>query len=145
MTDLTALTAPIRAREEAATKGPWRTWIDNGERRGAAVETSWSHDADGSDTELITDWCSPSDAEFIAHARTDVPRLLQALEGAEAALARYAAAMDETSKRLNQQVLDRDIHRDPEAAIRYSNYASAADVVLRNFRAAVVAALGEGA
>src|SRR5439155_13821323 len=81
MPDLTTLLAPFKARAEAATEGPWRTWIDDGERRGAAGETSWSHDADGSDTELITDWCSPVDAEFIASARSDVPRLLAALEG----------------------------------------------------------------
>ena len=75
-----ALLAPIRELETAATQGPWRTWNDNDGARGSAVETAWAHDADGADTELITDWCSPEDAAFIAQARTDVPRLLAAIE-----------------------------------------------------------------
>ena len=118
MTDLTNLLAPFKARVKSAI----------------AAEVTFNGDS------LDQDYIRALEA-----STEDVPRLLGALDGAESALARYAAAMDETSKRLNQQVLDRDIHRDPEAAIRYSNYASAADVALRNFRAAVVAALGEGA
>lgn len=77
----------IRQRAEAATEGPWRLWRDRSphdpdNNRGAAVESAWAYDADGEDTELITDWCRTADAEFIAHARTDIPRLLAALDAA---------------------------------------------------------------
>jgi len=50
MSDLSSLLAPIRARETAATEGPW--------------------EVDGND----------ADAAFIAAARTDIPRLLTALD-----------------------------------------------------------------
>jgi hypothetical protein len=66
----------IAARADAATEGPWREWTGE---HGVAVETAWSHDEDGADTDLITDWCKPADATFIAAARTDVPALVAAL------------------------------------------------------------------
>lgn len=77
----------IQARADAATEGPWRLWRDPSDsenKRGASVETAWSHDAGGEDTDLITGWCAPADAEFIAHAREDVPRLVKALRAVEA-------------------------------------------------------------
>lgn len=77
----------IEARANAATNGPWRLWADTSDpenKRGASVESAWSHDADGCDTEMITDYCSPADAVFIAAARTDVEKMAKALRAVEA-------------------------------------------------------------
>jgi hypothetical protein len=87
MTDLTDRLDAIQKRKDAATEGPWRTWKDDGGRRGSAVETAWAYDADGADTELITDWCSTADAEFIANAPTDIRFLLDLARKQQAALA----------------------------------------------------------
>lgn len=89
MTSIRELLAPVKERADAATQGPWRTWKEGEDRRGSAVETAWAHDTDGEDTDLITDWCSPEDAAFIAQARTDVPRLVAAIEAVEAKLAEW--------------------------------------------------------
>ena len=71
----------IRERVEAATKGPWTWtkeqdgWGDCGPNLDGATDEvigSWGHDANG----IFVD---PADAEFIAHARTDLPRLLAAV------------------------------------------------------------------
>lgn len=70
----------IEQRASAATDGPWRPWEGDGDRRGAAaVETAWSHGPDDEDTDLITDWCAPEDAEFIAASRADIPALTGAI------------------------------------------------------------------
>jgi hypothetical protein len=86
MTDVTDQLDAIQARADAITPGPWRTWKDDGGRRGSAVETAWAHDADGADTELITDWCSPADAEFIAASPDDIAFLLDLARKQQAAL-----------------------------------------------------------
>lgn len=96
--------AEVRARAEAATVGPWEwdapstePWPSGDENLHNAandpVLSSWGYDADGIDA-------SAEDRAFIAHARTDVPDLLAALdaateraEKAEAALARVEAAL----------------------------------------------------
>ena len=64
----------IRKRADAATPGPW---IVEKDRYSATVLTSEC------DEYIIFD-CHTTDAEFISHAREDVPRLLDALEAAEA-------------------------------------------------------------
>jgi hypothetical protein len=73
----------IRARVEAAAEGPWE-WeggdvVQCGGKWGAVVENTvicGSYCYGGSvDQEVKTE-----DREFIAHARTDVPRLLTALD-----------------------------------------------------------------
>lgn len=81
--DLTA----IRARAEAATPGPWTTWVD-GHNNHSGVCTD--------DGEVgISDDVEGADAEFIAHARTDVPALLDALEAAQSRIDKAKAAIDE--------------------------------------------------
>jgi hypothetical protein len=71
----------IEAREKDATPGPWVQDIDehtyaryvvHGER----IIVSESATSPSKQTGLIADW------EFIAHARTDVPRLVKALRQA---------------------------------------------------------------
>lgn len=63
----------LRERVEAATEGPWGV-LSAGNHRAGAVAAQEG---------VIADTESPSqqdDAEFIAHARTDLPRLLDAVE-----------------------------------------------------------------
>lgn len=65
--------AQIEARANAATEGPWRSdrWEDFTGR-----ETTYSISGDTEVSPLVHE---PDDAEFIAHARTDVPALTAAL------------------------------------------------------------------
>ena len=73
----------IEARANAATEGPWRasvvaTYVDaDGRRRGKGG--IYPGGEPGPPPLLLTmDWLA-TDAEFIAHARTDVPALVEAL------------------------------------------------------------------
>ena len=72
----------VKEREARATKGPWRL----GHHRGFGEE----HDVDGPDGEDLAGvrgmFYYRADAEFVAHARRDVPWLVEALEGALAEL-----------------------------------------------------------
>lgn len=80
----------IRARKDAATPGPWKRWddgVDNevSARIGSIVEAP-GRTADGRVKRIasVTDWLGGpqqrADAEFIAHARTDIPDLLEAVD-----------------------------------------------------------------
>jgi hypothetical protein len=80
----------IRARADAAVQGPW--YVDDKEQTVRAREYAGEIMFDRS-TESRSEWAQgfkPS-AEFIAHARTDVPALLDELDRAHAALARVKA------------------------------------------------------
>lgn len=75
----------IKTREKAATPGPWvqSTHVPNmstiGSSSGAIADVSlWSFGEPGNPEESL------ANAEFIAHARTDIPALLEDLEAAEA-------------------------------------------------------------
>lgn len=88
--------AKIRAREEAATPGPWETDFHEHMRKGCKCSscmnvTGWElscsvpcDEQEGSDPPSVNScWqniLKYEDAEFCAHARTDVPALLAALE-----------------------------------------------------------------
>ncbi len=85
MTDLNETLAAIRERAEAATDGPW---VALGNDIAAEVKTctcagnipGYGHEQYcGLDGPLITG-AAPANAEFIAQARTDVPRLLATVE-----------------------------------------------------------------
>lgn len=72
--------AAIRERAEAATEGPWmhrEERRDGGRIREHSVETS---------DRLIAEYQRDVNAGFIAHARTDVPALVEALEAVLAVL-----------------------------------------------------------
>jgi len=103
--------AAIRARADAATGGPWEVEYDNNDDfeagiadgdypyalRGPAnitaqsptVKNSW-RESYGHRVNEMSEMLTP-DAEFIAHARTDIPALLDALTRAQAVI---AAALD---------------------------------------------------
>ena len=74
----------IAARIEAATGRPWRA-----DKRGYGVGVSYEDKWDEEmqlfvETNGLTYTPNPADAEFIAQARTDLPRLLAAVRAAEA-------------------------------------------------------------
>ncbi|GAA2237574.1 hypothetical protein GCM10010401_07200 [Rarobacter faecitabidus] len=63
----------IRAREQAATGGPWAFHADSG----APLDADAVDAADGTE---VCSYLLPANAEFIAHAREDIPRLLAAVD-----------------------------------------------------------------
>jgi len=82
-----AVLREIRDRAEGATAGPWRADQCGGGTRddgsvlcpGGHANGVWSNGVGWDVLRDESDLSSP-DAEFIAHARTDVPRLVDALE-----------------------------------------------------------------
>lgn len=69
----------IRVREKAATPGPWRTAHPRPDGRNL-VERPRYDLYGGEVSEMVIVDTNPADAEFIAHARTDVPKLVAAIE-----------------------------------------------------------------
>ena len=76
-----ATLAGIRAIEQAATAGPWEV------HRSSAIGIRLA--SDESDWPLAEGFRRDADAEFAAMARTAIPRLLAALDIAQAALSRH--------------------------------------------------------
>lgn len=77
--DTAALIARCRELAEAATPGPWRTWIEGeGEVWGGDPCVLDLHQ------NVVAEPRTPEDTRFIAHAREDVPALIAALEAAQA-------------------------------------------------------------
>ncbi len=80
--------AAIEAREQKATPGPWLHDRYNEEYAEGCTETHWVSGPDGADgaptvAHVYTDSCTAcwpnipnDDAEFIAHAREDIPALV---------------------------------------------------------------------
>jgi len=86
----------IRARVDAATEGPWRIADPlPGLQSGESGSPRYDIEPDGIATQLsgLVEWRIPADADFIAHARTDVPALLDALATAQAELAASQAVI----------------------------------------------------
>lgn len=110
------MTAPlsldhIRSLHAGITPGPWRAWKDNDGQRGSAVETAWTHDADGEDMELITDWCSHEDAAFIAAAPSMVAHLLGIVDAQQAKMDKVARLCDAAYKYGDYHVIQSDTIR----------------------------------
>ena len=77
----------IRQRAAQATKGPWSYERCEDERGGIDYDIeSWSKPARRRDTKIACGCESRFDAEFIAHAREDVPYLLTLWDTRETAL-----------------------------------------------------------
>lgn len=83
----------IRKRAAKAREGAWYS------PRGPDGETDYpGYDSDcvytrGDDEVLIAQGCHPDDADFIAHARLDVPALLDALEASQDRVRRLEEAL----------------------------------------------------
>lgn len=96
MTDITERLAEIEARVEAATEGSWRA-------RGSQVDPSWKWAAGVESTSLdpgevdttVAEVVDGPDAEFIAHARTDVPWLIEQVRQRDEAIERVRALANE--------------------------------------------------
>lgn len=92
--------APIKARAEAATPGPWK---DDGEiiGPGFGIAQTWDkHEDDFANAE--------ANSEFIAHARQDIPALVAEVERLRAVISdREAArdAMEDLSLKLREGLL----------------------------------------
>lgn len=84
MTAAPALLAPIREREQAATKGPWTAedYIDLDEDGSYDLAHVTAPDEFAPETAAsgVAIGILRNDAAFIAASRTDVPRLLRALD-----------------------------------------------------------------
>lgn len=94
MTDITERLAAIEARVEAADDGPWRV-------RGPQVDPSWKWAAGVESTSLdpsevdttIAEVVDAPDAEFIAHARTDIPWLVEQVRQRDEVIERVRVAL----------------------------------------------------
>lgn len=97
-TDLTDLTA-IRQRAEAATPGPWTAaeWFGSDEGGWAAIGPHHTTDIDdvefADEPDGIVHARAKLDADFIAHARDDIPYLLDRIEVLEQALVTARTAL----------------------------------------------------
>jgi hypothetical protein len=102
VTDPAALTdeelAAMQVRADAATPGPWRSWIEGRDHWGGDTFIQMSGVAErASDLYLLFDRAHAAyeaDHDFIAHARTDVPRLIAALRAIRAEVERLREALD---------------------------------------------------
>lgn len=84
--------AAIRARVEAATAGPWHAYdanvdYDGPSRWAAANDAHLTLDPRYDHLDVTVDCGTEQDAEFVAHARDDVPALLSEVERLRAELA----------------------------------------------------------
>ena len=76
MSDLTDLLGEIQDRADRATEGPWEAYSVPASRREAGYSAVGVSDTEVQVTQDVGGWL---DADFIAHAREDVPRLVTAL------------------------------------------------------------------
>jgi hypothetical protein len=79
--------AEVKARAEVATKGPWGV--------GEAENAEWSLGI-LSNSVLFAELSSDGNANFIAHAREDIPRLVTVVEAADRLAARMKWVMEYT-------------------------------------------------
>ena len=72
--------AAIKAGCEAATPGPWKPYIEGRDHvSGSSFIMTGERATRGEDIELTG--ATEADYDFIAHARQDIPRLLEEVEG----------------------------------------------------------------
>jgi len=80
----------IRGRCEDATPGPWRSFVEGRDHTsGSNFIMTGTGKSRGNDIELSG--ATAADQDFIAHARQDVPRLLDEIARLKALISREAA------------------------------------------------------
>lgn len=104
----------IQARADNATDGPWEA-IAEGDHESRVV-------AAGDDMALCLDChtqagVEPSDAEFISHARTDVPRLVAALQAVLAQCDRHESIGSFTDYEVGRKYVAGCVRRAVENAL----------------------------
>lgn len=67
---------PIKAREAAATAGPWKAWIEGRDHWGGDTIISRFESED----DLYVHGATDADLDFIAASRSDVPALVAEVE-----------------------------------------------------------------
>lgn len=87
--------AAIRARADAATAGPWSLMSPRPDGRNAVQRPDYNPFTNEASPALLVYDTNPEDAEFIAHAREDVPLLLGRLEALTARVNELEAERDE--------------------------------------------------
>ncbi len=79
--------AEIKTRVDAATRGPWRSFIEGRDQLGGSSFIMTGEGAErGEDIELSG--ATDADQDFMAHARQDVPALLEEIERLKSLLGR---------------------------------------------------------
>lgn len=91
----------IGARAEAATKGPWEVSIDYSGPESGSCETGYAR-VFGPGADEIVEYTHREDCEFIAHARADVPWLLDQLAEKDAELARLTRIVEIKTAHINR-------------------------------------------
>lgn len=97
----------IKTREAAATKGPWHApglgEVHSDHDNGIYVRITRDRATGESEDDcIVCDYCGDADADFIAHARQDIPALIAEVERLEAEVARLSAV------RREQEMQDED-------------------------------------
>ena len=82
---MTLDTKAIRERAEACTPGPWEAYRDGCAECDKQKTSEWN--VNGVECGYHGQFEYEATAQFIAHARTDIPALLSALEAAERTIA----------------------------------------------------------
>lgn len=86
----------IRARADAATSGPWSTRTNSFH---SIEDAFWGFDIEGPPNAERGQFARRADAEFIAHAREDIPALLAIIDA-------QSAEIDELRNMLNSRDAD---------------------------------------
>ena len=82
--------AEIRKRCDRAAPGPWRSFIEGRDHTsGSSFIMTGNGPSRGDDIELSG--ATPADQDFIAHARQDIPRLLDEIARLKTLIRREAA------------------------------------------------------
>ena len=104
----------IQARADAASKPPWR--LANPRPDGRNMVERHGYDLYGGEVaEMIIVDTNPADAEFIAHARTDVPALLAVVRSQQAKIERAEVIVSEYMADYNSGI---EIHHADLARLR---------------------------
>lgn len=100
MSALESILAPIEARAEAATKGPWK-FGGSYHFRGFAVDTQIKVDPHN----ICYDVHKEPDAAFIAHAREDIPKLIALARSQAEVIAQLVTALEQIHEYCGSEAL----------------------------------------
>lgn len=70
----------IEARCLRASKGPWKSWIEGRDHTSGSSFIRTGEPGDSPNSAIELSGATNDDQDFIAHARQDVPKLLEEIE-----------------------------------------------------------------